>query len=1336
MSDAEVSPLAELEKDPQLLPTRSLSADEFEDFVERLLHAHRFAADVNPRVVRVERWGRKGDKQDGIDFEGTWSDSRSAAWQCKRLDKLTPSDVDQFVQECTFIADSYFLTYSGEASSDARKAMAAHPGWELLDQRGLGRILGEIPLHRRRQVLDETWGVQVRKLLLRMPGEDSFLTMDDFIATRTDETSYLNDLGPFVARQEEADALRALLDPSGDWSPVIIVSGNGGAGKSRLMSQVLRDFELTHPELAILWLTPGRSIDAEALGELPHSPAIVVIDDAHRDPAQLGALLSYRKAVPETRIVLGSRRAGQDPLRALLLRDGLTPAQIGEIDLPDLTTAEAKRLVESLSSGLDLPFELVDHLAAKATDSPFIAVLAVNMIRRGELTGPLAMDNNLREVVLARYEELLVGAVGDFSSRDARRLLATFAALGSVDLDDEELRGSLAAFVGLSLLDYIRLCKELDKAGVLITRGGMTRVAPDILADQVLEREAVESGIDTTFVRQLWAALGRASDTTLVANLAALGWRLEQRGLPNPLDAVWSSVKQHIDAASYDELLDLVSGLGTLAYTQPSELIVLLDAVVERLNALDLAPEVAVRAGEEVHIEAGEGEGSVEVSDDEAPSRASIRDLFGFPPTSRSDVERLLPRLYGRSAAREPGWLEHVLNQLWDLRQRDSRPPHSHPEHSHRVIQDDLADLGDLPAPDFPARIVEWTRSVLPSGQADWGMGTPLLGLHPLIAKEGHRTRMTDRRTLSMEPYFISAEWARSFRDEIRRLCLEAIGGENRRLAGDAVRVLRDAFREPHGYFGQTVPPGLVESWAEDDVETIAALAAASRLTRSPAVRREIRRSLNWAGEYASSDAVRLAALSLMHELDQTPEDDLVESLFPGYDVHLPSTRGMKAPSAADLAPSGAGHRSEEDFGRMIAESDAARATLLADVAARLIAKPPADRVREVASAVEDFNAVAEEPGNRVGELFAYLATHFATSCQETAEAIAAMPANVLDDELINLLHGWRSTDEPGLLVWLAALRDQRREVRLGVARAFSVLDWSTTDVFEASLRLGWHDPDDEVKQAFLAASHLRVKRDPSGSIAEMRSSGATDKTLALAISRAAGWNGYAWGASLGEDDAAAVLEVLGASGWDDRDERSITSGIASRDPVRVLDGLLADARAGRKLPSRLRGFSAAVGAGTKLAEWLLANCTKPEATLLEVTLLALQDGLSVENAGALTIATESMPGDQVSTLLLVLRHCSLWPVLHPDLAKALIARAEEITDASFDELLGLIRRAMTPDHYGWSNGRSPELDRAYELVRHRRWHETESNYRSMLSDSVEELRRAIERVRTDDEDD
>jgi hypothetical protein len=176
-------------KNPRLLPTPSLTPNNFEDFTERLLSAHRFCAEPLRRVTRVERWGRRGDKQDGIDFEGDFSDGKSAAWQCKRYDKLTVSDVRDAVNACTFTADEFYLVYSGEASRDVRDEIAKHPYWQLLDQRGLGRLLDDLPLHKGRDVVDATWGAQKRKLLLEMPGEDAFLSLDTFVADRQDRTA-------------------------------------------------------------------------------------------------------------------------------------------------------------------------------------------------------------------------------------------------------------------------------------------------------------------------------------------------------------------------------------------------------------------------------------------------------------------------------------------------------------------------------------------------------------------------------------------------------------------------------------------------------------------------------------------------------------------------------------------------------------------------------------------------------------------------------------------------------------------------------------------------------------------------------------------------------------------------------------------------------------------------------------------------------------------------------------------------------------------------------------------------------------------------------------------
>jgi hypothetical protein len=167
----------------------------------------------------VERWGRRGDKQDGIDFEGTWSDGKSAAWQCKRYVKLTTAQVAKFVKDCTFKADEYYLVFSGEASPAVRREVAKHASWQLLDQRGLGRMLDDLPLHRQRQLLDQTWGVQKRKLLLRVSGEDALLPIENYALNRRDRNNLLNDLAPLVGRADELQALKTALNRSADCRP-------------------------------------------------------------------------------------------------------------------------------------------------------------------------------------------------------------------------------------------------------------------------------------------------------------------------------------------------------------------------------------------------------------------------------------------------------------------------------------------------------------------------------------------------------------------------------------------------------------------------------------------------------------------------------------------------------------------------------------------------------------------------------------------------------------------------------------------------------------------------------------------------------------------------------------------------------------------------------------------------------------------------------------------------------------------------------------------------------------------------------------------------------------
>ena len=210
----------------------------------------------------------------------------------------------------------------------------------------LGRLLDDLPLHKRRDVLDATWGVQKRKLLLEIPGEDAFLSLDTFSAHRQDPGAVLNDLGPRVGRQAELAALTAALDRRGDWPPVVVVTGPGGRGKTRLLVEALHDFQRANPRIPVIVLSPGRTIDAnERSPSSAHTPAVIVVDDAHRDPAALASLLYYVRSVEGSQLVLATRSSATELLRAEVANARYAPTQIETIPVGELSQQEARAVV-------------------------------------------------------------------------------------------------------------------------------------------------------------------------------------------------------------------------------------------------------------------------------------------------------------------------------------------------------------------------------------------------------------------------------------------------------------------------------------------------------------------------------------------------------------------------------------------------------------------------------------------------------------------------------------------------------------------------------------------------------------------------------------------------------------------------------------------------------------------------------------------------------------------------------------------------------------------------------------------------------------------------------
>lgn len=520
------------DKHDDLLPTPWLTDTELEDFTEALLKAQPLLGPSLRHVAHVERWGVPGDKQDGIDLFGRFNDEVLAAWQCKQLKKLSRSDVRAAVAALTFEgADEHYLVYGRLATQQARDEMRKHVSWTLLDRRDLTEMFRLLPAYAQRDIAQRFWGSDIRRLFVEAP-DDGFVSLITFTEGRRNPDAVMNDLGPLVGREAELEALAAALD-RGDASfrQVIVVVGPNGRGKSRVTAAALLHQADAAPGTPIVCMRSQRTLTPSALGELRPQSSIVFIDDAHQDPSALAPLLEMARRISDIQVVIATRPSALSSVQEQLALALFGPDEHTTVEVIELALPDARALVKSLSEDLGLAFDTRNYLAEQATHSPHVAVIAANLIRRSQLTTSLRIDDNLREQVLARYQELLVPAdIDGQPATTTHRIIATYSLLGPVDTNDDELKTRIAAFCGLKLHELARLERALRDRGILVESATGLRVVPDVLADRISELTSAVEGYDTGFAKELWTEFGADQHHRLAPALGDLDWRLGRSG--------------------------------------------------------------------------------------------------------------------------------------------------------------------------------------------------------------------------------------------------------------------------------------------------------------------------------------------------------------------------------------------------------------------------------------------------------------------------------------------------------------------------------------------------------------------------------------------------------------------------------------------------------------------------------------------------------------------------------------------------------------------------------------------------------------------------------------
>jgi DNA-binding CsgD family transcriptional regulator len=379
------------------------------------------------------------------------------------------------------------------------------------------------------------------------------------------------EVAPLVGRAEEQTLLTSLLDGVGDRGQALVLRGEPGIGKSRLLSvaeQAARDRGLTvltaagvqseaHLPFAGLHqlLRPVRERAADlppvqqaaldaAFGltreEAPERYRIAMasldlVSDVAADAPLLLVVEDAHWLDPPTADVLAfvARRIESDPVVLLAAtRDGypsaLTDAGLPEYRLAGLDEATAEALLDAAAP--DLPLTARSRVLREAAGNP-LALLELPAVagRSEDEPGRLPLTERLERAFAARVSELpeatrLVLLVAALSDEDAAsEILEAAAVVGGTPLDLDAAEPAVeAALIDLDV-NSIRFRHPLVRSAVRQSAGVQQRRRA---------HEALAATLDADPDRRVWhrAALLSGTHEELASDLEAAGARARSRG--------------------------------------------------------------------------------------------------------------------------------------------------------------------------------------------------------------------------------------------------------------------------------------------------------------------------------------------------------------------------------------------------------------------------------------------------------------------------------------------------------------------------------------------------------------------------------------------------------------------------------------------------------------------------------------------------------------------------------------------------------------------------------------------------------------------------------------